>query len=246
MGAVDPDLLGESQPPEPDDGPVDEQAQAGQQRYRYRITYSKDGPLRYTSQLDLARIWERSLRRAGLALLYSQGFNPRPKIQLAVGLPLGYASRCEIVDAWLVMEIPEQPPVIERLNVASPAGLSISAVRLVDVHEPSLQSLVWSTTYQVMFREPPETGELSRRVDDLLAHTELLRERRDKRVDLRPLIYMLRVVAEPSTGLEMTLAASADKGTARPDEVLLAMDMNPADALVVRTAIQFQPDGPSG
>ncbi len=54
---------------------------------RLRITFSKQGALRYTGHLDLHKIWERTARRAGLPLAYSQGFHPHPQIQLA-------AARC--------------------------------------------------------------------------------------------------------------------------------------------------------
>lgn len=238
---TDPEMEQDASEPVDDDHP-----QPGQSRFRYRITYSKDGPLRYTSQLDLARIWERSLRRAGLALLYSQGFNPRPKIQLAVGLPLGYSSRCEIVDAWLVSPIADEQAAVEELNAASPAGLVIDDLHAVDVHEPALQGLVWSTTYEVRFREPIEPADLARRVADLLAQPELWRERREKQVNLRPLIDHLRLLDEPQAALEMSLAASPTRGTARPDEVLDMLDIDPASAMVVRTAINFQPGTPSG
>ena len=54
---------------------------------RIRITFSKQGALRYTGNLDLHKIWERTARRADLALAYSQGFHPQPKMQLAAALP---------------------------------------------------------------------------------------------------------------------------------------------------------------
>ena len=50
---------------------------------RIRITYAKRGELRYTGHLDLQRVWERTLRRSGLPIVFSQGFNPLPKLQLA-------------------------------------------------------------------------------------------------------------------------------------------------------------------
>jgi radical SAM-linked protein len=65
---------------------------------RLRITFAKQGALRYTGQIDLHRIWERSARRADLPLAYSHGYHPQPKIQLAAALPLGFSSRCEVVD----------------------------------------------------------------------------------------------------------------------------------------------------
>src|SRR5258707_4321734 len=67
-------------------------------RMRIRITFAKQGALRYTGHLDLHKIWERTARRADLDLIYSQGFHPQPKMQLAAALPLGFSSRCELLD----------------------------------------------------------------------------------------------------------------------------------------------------
>ena len=71
---------------------------------RLRIAFSKTGALRYTGHLDLHKLWERTARRAGLPLAYSQGFHPLPKIQLAAALPLGFSARAELVDIWLDAE----------------------------------------------------------------------------------------------------------------------------------------------
>ena len=57
---------------------------------RLRLTFSKTGSLRYTGHLDLHTIWERTIRRAGLPLAYTQGFHPGPKIQIASALAAGF------------------------------------------------------------------------------------------------------------------------------------------------------------
>lgn len=56
---------------------------------RLRFAYAKGEALRYISHLDLARTWERAFRRAGLPVAYSQGFNPKPRFQIAAALPWG-------------------------------------------------------------------------------------------------------------------------------------------------------------
>jgi len=65
---------------------------------RIRVKFAKTEPMRFTSHLDLYRAWERLLRRADVPLVFSQGYNPRPRIQLAAPLPLGITSNCEIID----------------------------------------------------------------------------------------------------------------------------------------------------
>src|SRR3990172_6230526 len=72
---------------------------------RARITFTKQGALRYTGHLDLHRLWERAMRRADLPLSYSQGFHPQPKISIAAALPLGFSSRAEVVDVRFNEEI---------------------------------------------------------------------------------------------------------------------------------------------
>ena len=59
-----------------------------------RLRYAKVGKVRWTSHRDAARIWERALRRAGLAVAYTEGFSPRPRLHFGLALPTGYESEC--------------------------------------------------------------------------------------------------------------------------------------------------------
>ena len=70
-------------------------------KQRIRISFSKTEAMRFTGHLDLILTWERTFRRADLPLSYSEGFNPRPVINLAAPLPLGFISTAEIGDFWL-------------------------------------------------------------------------------------------------------------------------------------------------
>ncbi len=65
---------------------------------KIRITYTKMGWLKYTSNLDVQKLWERAIRRARLPLAYSQGYHPKPKMNLAAPLPLGFTSSAELID----------------------------------------------------------------------------------------------------------------------------------------------------
>lgn len=73
---------------------------------RLRLTFAKTDAMRFTGNLDLHRTWERTIRRAGLPLAYSQGFHPQPRLNLASALPLGFTSQFEMVDVWLENEMP--------------------------------------------------------------------------------------------------------------------------------------------
>ena len=207
---------------------------------RARITFSKQGALRYTGHLDLHRLWERAMRRADLPLSYSQGFHPQPKISLASALPLGFSSRCEALDVRFNEEIPTEE-IAARLKDSLPPDIQITNVESVDEREPALQTQVLSAAYDVHLTEPVDGSELMRKVEELLASESLPRERRGKFYDMRPLIETLNVITETGgkVWLQMKLAAR-DGATGRPEEVLNALGIEPEYTRVERTLLIFQ------
>ena len=193
---------------------------------RLRITFSKSGSLRYTGHLDLHSLWERTVRRAGLPLSYTQGFHPGPKLQLASALPLGFIGRVEIVDLWIDDPVhPLDRPYKDILQPAAPPGLVISSVEVVDEHGPALQTQVLSAEYEVTLLVPGDAPGLEKSISALLGAASLSRERRGKAYDLRPLIESLELLPSDGSGalrLHMRLAARAG-ATGRPEEVLDAL-----------------------
>lgn len=208
---------------------------------RIRITFSKTGALRYIGHLDLHKLWERSTRRANLALMYSQGFHPQPKIQLASALPLGFSSRCELVDMWVDGDL-DLAGIPARLNGAVPPGLNILQVEQVGETNPPLQTQVSSSIYEITLLEIVNTVELTQRITELLATDSMPRERRGKAYDLRPLveqITMLEPDSEGHTRFSMQLAAR-EGATGRPEEVLDVLKLPYEDTLVERCAFLFK------
>lgn len=212
---------------------------------RLRITFSKQGPLRYTGHLDLHKIWERAARRAELPLTYSQGFHPHPQIQLAAALPLGFSSRCEVVDLKLNETLPLEG-LAERIQDAVPSGLRILSVESVDERAPALQTQVVSAEFEVELLESIDLDELARRLDTVIAADALPRERRSKPYDLRPLIEMLTLsllpLGEgPGVGVRVFMRLAAREGaTGRPEEVLDALGIPLENARVERTRLIFR------
>jgi radical SAM-linked protein len=195
-------------------------------KQRLLITFGKAGSLKYTSNLDIAKVWERLLRRAKLPLLYTQGFNTRPRLQLASPLPLGITSQCELVDIALKEEI-ALDGIRERLLEVSPPGLEIYSVETLDVRHPTLQSLVRSGEYRIYFDDSLSSSHLQDCVDTLLARDSLIKvEQRKKRkqvMDLRPLIYDLQI---DESGCLLAHVAVGDQGNLRPDDLLAALELS--------------------
>jgi radical SAM-linked protein len=215
-------------------------------KQRLRIEFGKAGPLQYISHLDLARAWERAFRRARLPLAYSQGFNPRPRFQIAAALPVGVNGRAEILDVWLDEEL-EAEEVAARLGPSLPPGLTVAAVDEVDLRAPSLQSLKRAADYRIVVRSREPAEAIRTRLEGLLAAATLPRQRHHKgrlqTYDLRPLIQALGVEpgGEGQQILTMRLQASP-QGAGRPDEVLDALGLSVAPHTMERTKLHFDFD----
>lgn len=196
--------------------------------------------MRFTSHLDLHRAWERTFRRAELPLAYSQGFNPRPKINLASALPLGFTSRCELLDVWFDEDMPESE-ILEKLNQAAPPGIQIMEIAQVDVRTDALQQSLASAEYQAVINEDIPVDHLVQKVDELLSQESVPRRRRGKVYDLRPLIESLGACSNDDGNpmLEMNLTAR-EGATGRPDEVLEALGLDPLAAHIERTGLHLE------
>jgi radical SAM family uncharacterized protein/radical SAM-linked protein len=115
--------------------PVPLSPRDGQPRKAW-LEYEKVGPSRFIGHLDMVKAFHRAARRAGVALCYSQGFHPTPKMSFRRALPLGQESLCEAM-AWdLAGEIKEDK-LAELLNNQLPQGLRVTrVVSLPTAHTP--------------------------------------------------------------------------------------------------------------
>jgi radical SAM-linked protein len=203
---------------------------------RIRITFAKTGPLRYIGHLDLHKLWERTARRAGVSLAYSQGFHPQPKIQLASALPLGFSSRCEVADLWVQDE--PNPGLQDELQAALPSGIVIQNMLEVDERGPALQTQVTAAEFEVTLLDEVDADALTRRLSAVIEADSIPRERRGKPYDLRPLIESLAFSTSPAPSLRMRLTAR-EGATGRPEEVLAELGIAIEDTRIERTKLIF-------
>lgn len=89
---------------------------------RYCVEFSKDGPARFVSHLDLQASMDRALRRARLPLAFSRGYHPRPRMRFEEALPLGWTSDCERLWVDFHQPFPSREALV-RLRREAPPGL---------------------------------------------------------------------------------------------------------------------------
>jgi len=205
---------------------------------RIRISFSKTADLRYTSILDLQKVWERAARRAQMGLQYSQGFHPQAKIQIANPLPLGFSGKNELVDLWIA-DFDSIHQIQQRLLHALPNGMAINAIEILPENAPSLPKQVESSQYRITFHDPqPEVNKLKNKVSGLLTELSIIRVRNGKSYDLRPLISSLEILLEDGKPTQIILNMPSGPGkTGRPEEVMFELGFQWQDFQVERTRL---------
>lgn len=197
---------------------------------KLRVRFEKHGKVRFTSHRDVARIWERAIRRAQLPVAYSEGFNPRVKVSFGLALSTGHESDAEYLDIELDPERAdgvELDTLPERLSELLPVGLAVMAVGPVDRREPSLQQAVTSCTWRIDVADV-DVETAAGAVARALAAESLVvtRERKGKQVtdDLRPLVLSLDVEGPMEDGVRLTAELGTQPRAVRPSELLAALD----------------------
>jgi len=181
------------------------------------ICFKKDGEAKYFSHLDLQRTVDRALRRSGVDVMYSEGFNPHIKMSFAFALKVGYASEAEYLD----VEMADDVDIIaaeKAIKASFPAGLDVNWVRKKKDDSRKLMACVAKAEYDMHLREDTDTNSLNAAIQDILASPTLLLTKRTKKgpreFDARPLIEHIQLDAEALT-INMMLSAQ-EAGTLDP------------------------------
>ncbi|HYS41129.1 MAG TPA: TIGR03936 family radical SAM-associated protein [Pseudonocardiaceae bacterium] len=227
---------------------------------RLRLRYAKRGKLRFTSHRDIARAFERALRRAGVPMAFSHGFSPHPKVSWVGAAPTGAASEAEYVEIQVVREV-DPMALRAALDAALPPGIDV--LEAVVAAGGSLPERIDASRWRI---EVPGVGadQLAPAVTALLAagSVEVERLTKDGRrtTDVRPGIVSIGLEPDTVDVIGPNLARSADDGTepttvcgildvvvrqatpaVRPDDVLSALRvvaalMFPVPARAIRMA----------
>lgn len=97
--------------------------------YEVRLWLKKQGRLKFVSHLDMFRLMQRAVRRAGIPLWYTEGFNPHPYISFLLALSLGVEGEKEPVGIRIVGDM-ELNEIKDRLNSVLPEGLYVEEAAL--------------------------------------------------------------------------------------------------------------------
>jgi radical SAM-linked protein len=207
---------------------------------RVRLKYTKLSPLSLLSHNELMTVFFRTISRAGLPILFSEGFNPHPKLSFGPALAVGVESEAEILDMELSYGI-DLSIVVKTLNRTLPSGIRITEGRILRNGEPAAGVGLTSFTYEA---EAPDDfeGSLDSAVSAFLAADAAVVTRKSdkgtKELDIRPMVRDITVTGART--IRFTLQEAGGR-SAKPHEVgqaLFGMSPEGSRALKVkRTAL---------
>ena len=112
------------------------------------MEFEKIGDIKYTSHLDMQRLFKRVFKRAGIPIEYSQGYNPHPKMGFAQPLSLGYTASKEYIE-FTTSEKLRKEIALHSIKDAMPYGINIKEMGTLNPNIKSLASLVTGCVYSV-------------------------------------------------------------------------------------------------
>ncbi len=179
--------------------------------FKYRLKAQKTGDLKFISHLDWQKLIYTAIRRSGLKINYSQGFNPTPKISIGIALPLFIEAKNEYIDIELQQEVADNI-IKEKLNSILPGNSRISDVVKIPKDKSSIQKRVCWAVYKAI----PLNSEINTKINiETIAKEFLLKQnividkhskKGIKKVNIRPGVYSLNFDKENNI-LEFTLKA---------------------------------------
>ncbi|MBU0687832.1 MAG: TIGR03936 family radical SAM-associated protein [Candidatus Margulisbacteria bacterium] len=203
---------------------------------KVRVIYKKVGPAKYISHLDWMKILERALRRTNLPVKYSEGFNPRMKIEYGPPLPVGVDGLAEALvvefDGWI------KPNSIKpELEGKFPEGLEILNIEIANPKATSLDAAAEASEYTFELEEN-EAKKLKSKLGQILEQNDIFIDKKSKtgikKTNIRPMIYAASLSGTTfSASLQTT-----NHGTLRPRELCAVLDIHPLK--IVRNKILFR------
>jgi radical SAM family uncharacterized protein/radical SAM-linked protein len=200
---------------------------------RLRVWFGKQGNMALVGHLDLMRLFDRVLRRAGLPIAFSGGFHPSPRISVASALTLGATSSGEVVDFELTQAI--APELFRaQLQAELPADMPIYQVATIDLKTPAANQLMEAADYLITVTTEKTVIDAVWQswIGSIMDTEELWWEKTTKSgkkqtINLRSQLHELELVATDTNTVEIRYVGSCrhDGTVLRPEQVVFMLEL---------------------
>lgn len=178
-----------------------------------RFRFSRSEELKYIAHLDVLRLFERSIKRAGLPVAYTQGFNPRPRIVFGLPMSIGLTSDCEYADIEFSADI-SPDGFVETINKSLPEGIHVEEA-VPRTSGDNIMNQITAARYEITFETevPLASSEIDNLVHSFMSREEIVVPKKTKKgmrpVNIRPWIYSLSAYVKDGALIVMDAFLSA-------------------------------------
>ena len=190
-----------------------------------RLLFEKRGDAVYLSHLDLMRVFQRAFKRAGILIWHSQGFSPRAYVSIALPLPVGMESRCEILDFEIEDGSVELETLPARLNAVLPSG-----IRVLSAYESArkIKELTRLRAEVTLEYDGGVPENAQKALAALFARDSIVITKRskkgDKELDIKPLMFALCIAAASENELRLECVLCAQNPGLNPQLLVTAIE----------------------
>ncbi|MBQ9355357.1 MAG: DUF2344 domain-containing protein [Clostridia bacterium] len=143
-----------------------------------RLFFTKKGDARFVSHLDMNRMMTRLVRKAGLDIWYTEGFNPHPYMTFALPLPLGFEGLYEIMDIRINDDNFDISKIPDIMN-----GVCPKSIHFFDAKEPDKKvGAIAFAEYEIIF---DDAGEVRNKLSSFLVEKPIIAKKRTKKGDMK-------------------------------------------------------------
>ena len=190
-----------------------------------RLRFSRTGAVRFTSHLDTCRILRTAFTRAGLDLRYSEGFNPHPKMIVAIPLPLGHESLCELCDISVIGEQGQDycTNIVAKLNSSLPSGIQVTRAYVPTTKFTGIHSLSYQITLHTSHPTSAEMLTAIAQESSPLIVEKTTKKGGVKQVDIRPALFDFKAIQGEDCALITTRLAASGESYLKPELLMSAL-----------------------
>jgi radical SAM-linked protein len=208
---------------------------------RLRVRFVRGDEIKYISHLDIMRLWERALTRAGIRIAYSEGFSPHPRLSLAAPLAVGVTGESELLDVYTADTVSPHW-FSDAVEIQLPAGISILGVQQIGATIPSLQSRVYQAEYRIEVEKADGPDDIESAIASLLSLETIPwsheRDTGKREYDLRKLIDDIRLESSNDEQCTITmLLRCGSSGSGRPEQISCALGFKRYPLSISRTKL---------
>ena len=219
---------------------------------RFAIKFNKRGYIKYTSHLDMLRLFKRAMKRCDIRLKYSQGYNPHPKMSFAQPLSLGYESMGEILEIETAVAM-EASDIKARLAAIMPEGIEITDVTSLPEQSKTLAAACIEAEYLIAVPvDESFRGRESELAAGYLGQQSILAKKRQKKskelkeIDIKGMIKSLNIIFINNNYIMTLIADSGSSSNLSPELVIASflefagIDCDRSEIEVMRKKLFFK------